>query len=256
MSNFKNWSKGDISWTLVSIIVITLVCIFTWDSSSNWISILVLIGTVFGMMNVILVAKCEVWVNITTAVLNEVAMGICYLHWNMLGNAMLNLLIFLPSNVAFIYWIKKQRDNTVPVRRLKIKWITILTAIILVLTVVGGIWLSTVNPDTPIVGNFMNAQFYGGSNPAPYLDAFSFIANIVALVLMYALFIEQWYLWVFVDLITLGMWILTASKDQSLSSYSYVTMYVFWLLNAIYGVRCWQKSLKLKNFDAKEGVKA
>jgi len=218
----------------------------TWDTSENWISVIVLIGTVLGMFNVILVAKCEVWVNITTAVIVEIAMGICYLHWNMLGNAILNLFIFLPSNIAFVYWVKKQKDNTVPVRKLNMKWKAILTGTILTITIIGGFWLSTVNADTPIIGEFMNAQFYGGNNHAPYLDAFSFIANITALVLMYCLFIEQWYLWVIVDVITLAMWILTAIKDPSLIAYNYVVMYALWLFNAIYGVKCWKKSLKTK----------
>lgn len=243
ISNFKNWTKYDVIWTVISLSIITCVCVLTWDTAESWISLIVLIGTVFGMFNVILVAKCEVWVNITTAILVEVSIGICYLHWNMLGNAILNLFIFLPSNVGFIYWVKKQKDNTVPVRKLNIKWKMILTMIILTITVIGGLWLSTVNSETPIIGEFMNAQFYGGNNPVPYLDAFTFIANIAALVLMYCLYIEQWYLWVLVDAITLSMWIVTAAKDPSLIAYNYVAMYVLWLLNAIYGVKCWSGSL-------------
>jgi len=242
--NFRKWTKLDLAWTAFSLLTISCVCIMTWDSTDNWFSLIVLAGTVFGMFNVILVAKCEVWVNIATAVLAETAMGICYLHWNMLGNAILNLFIFLPSNIAFVHWIKKQKDNTVPVSKLRAKWKVLLTVTMLAITAAGGFWLSTVNADTPIIGEFMNAQFYNGSNPAPYLDAFSFIANITALVLMYCLLIEQWYLWVIVDAITLVMWIVTAVKDPSLTAYSYVAMYALWLLNAVYGVRCWKKSLK------------
>ena len=242
-ANFKKWTKTDLIWTGISLSIITCVCLLTWDTSENWISIVVLAGTVLGMFNVILVAKCEVWVNIATAVLVEIAMGICYLHWNMLGNAMLNLFVFLPSNIAFVHWIKKQNDNTVPISKLNLKWKTILTAAILTITVIVGLWLTTVNSETPIIGEFMNAQFYGGNNPAPFLDAFAFIANITALVLMYCLFIEQWYLWVLVDAITLTMWIITAAKDQSLVAYSYVVMYALWLLNAIYGVKCWKQSI-------------
>ena len=244
LANFKKWTKIDIIWTAFSMLVITSVCVFTWDVTDHWVSAFVTVGTVLGMFNVILVAKCEVWVNITTAVLVEIAMGICYLHWNMLGNAILNLFIFLPSNIAFIYWVKKQKDNTVPVFKLNMKWKIILIAIMFTLTFCGGYWLSTVNSETPIVGEFMNAQFYGGNNPAPYLDAFSFIANITALILMYCLFIEQWYLWVIVDAITLTMWIITASNDPSSVAYSYVAMYVLWLLNAVFGVWCWRKSIK------------
>ncbi|MDR1438978.1 MAG: nicotinamide riboside transporter PnuC [Clostridiales bacterium] len=247
MKNFKSWSRLDILWTVFSLAAITYVCILTWDSSDHRYSTLSLFGTVFGMLNVILVAKCEVWVNITTAVLVEVAMGICYLHWNMLGNAVLNLFIFLPSNAAFIHWAKKQRNNTVPVRKLSAKWRAILASVTVVIAIVGGVWLSGINAQTPIVGEFMNAQFYGGSNPAPYLDAFSFIANIMALVLMYCLFIEQWYLWALVDAIALAMWIVTAANDPSMIAYNYAAMYLLWLLNAIYGVHCWRKSMKTKD---------
>ena len=46
-ANFKKWTKADVIWMSVALFIITCVCILTWEASDNWISVIVLIGTVF-----------------------------------------------------------------------------------------------------------------------------------------------------------------------------------------------------------------
>jgi len=244
--NFKNWKKLDFVWIILTTIIMILASIALWDKTDNTISMFALVGTVMGMINVILVAKREVYVNIITAIIGEIAMGICYLHWNLLGNAVLNLAIFLPSNIAFLYWIKRSKDNTVPTFRLSNKKRIVLIVLTLVITLLLGLTFANIDATTPYIGEFLNADFYGGNNPMPYIDAFTFIANIIALVLMYLLYTEQWHLWVFVDVATLIIWIITAIKSGSLMAITYCVMYACWLLNAIYGIRNWKKDQKIK----------
>lgn len=247
MKNFKNWSKIDFFWLSLTVIIMIIASIILWDKSNNKISMLSLIGTVMGMINVILVAKQEVYLNIITAIIGEIAMGICYLHWNLLGNAILNLAIFLPSNIAFIYWIKNEKDNKVPSFRLNNKNRIYLTIGVLVITILLGLVFANIDASTPYIGDFLNADFYGGNNPMPYIDAFTLIANIIALILMYLLYIEQWYLWVIIDVFTLILWVTTVMKDSSLVAVTYCVMYVCWLINAIYGVKNWKENQQIKN---------
>ena len=244
MKNFENWKKVDFAWIILTTIIMTISSIVLWDKTSNTISIFALIGTVMGMINVILVAKREVYLNILTAIICEVAMGICYLHWNLLGNAVLNLAIFLPSNIAFIYWIRKAKNNTVPTFRLSNKKRIVMITITLFITLILGLIFANIDTNTPYIGEFLNSDFYGGNNPMPYIDAFTFISNIAALVLMYMLYIEQWYLWVVVDFSTLIIWIITAIKSGSGSAITYTIMYACWLINAIYGIKNWENDYK------------
>lgn len=246
MKNFENWEKIDFVWITVTTLIMIVASIVLWDKTNNTISMFALIGTVMGMINVILVAKREVYVNIATAIICEIAMGICYLHWNLIGNAILNLAIFLPSNIAFIYWIKKETNNTVPTFRLSNKKRIALVIITIGITLLLGFIFMNIDATTPYIGEFLNADFYGGNNPMPYIDAFTLIANIIALVLMYLLYTEQWYLWVIVDVATLIIWIITAMISDSLIAVTYCVMYVCWLLNAIYGIKNWQKNQQIK----------
>ena len=246
MKNFKNWKKIDFVWITLTTVIMIIASIVLWDKTNNTISMLALIGTVMGMINVILVAKREVYVNIATAILCEIAMGICYLHWNLLGNAILNLAIFLPSNIAFIYWLKKEKDNTVPTFRLSTKKRVILVVTTIFITLALGFVFVNIDASTPYIGEFLNADFYGGNNPMPYIDAFTLIANIIALALMYLLYTEQWHLWVIVDIATLIIWIITAMKSDSLIAITYCIMYACWLVNAVYGLKNWEKGQQIK----------
>lgn len=246
MKNFKNWKKIDFIWIAITTVIMIVASIVLWDKTNNTISMFALIGTVMGMINVILVAKKEVYVNIATAIIGEIAMGICYLHWNLLGNAILNLCFFLPSNIAFIYWIKKEKDNAVPTFRLSNKKRVFLFVSTLIITLLLGIVFVNIDATTPYIGEFLNADFYGGNNPMPYIDAFTLIANIIALALMYLLYTEQWYLWVVVDIATLIIWIITAFKSDSLIAITYCIMYACWLLNAIYGIKNWKENEQIK----------
>ncbi|MCL2860514.1 MAG: nicotinamide riboside transporter PnuC [Oscillospiraceae bacterium] len=246
MENFKKWKAIDFFWIALTTIIMILASIILWDKTDNKISMLSLIGTVMGMINVILVAKREVYMNIITAIIGEIAMGICYLHWNLLGNAVLNLAIFLPSNFAFIYWLKREKNNIVPTFRLNNKKRIILVIVTLAITLLLGLIFANINTSTPFIGDFLNADFYGGNNPMPYIDAFTLIANIIALVLMYLLYTEQWYLWVIVDVATLIIWIITATKSGSSSAIAYCVMYACWLINAVYGIKNWRKNQQIK----------
>lgn len=246
MKNFKSWKKTDFFWLGLTTIIMIVASIILWDKTDNRISMLALIGTVMGMINVILVAKQEVYVNIVTAIIGEIAMGICYLHWNLLGNAILNLAIFLPSNIAFIYWIKKEKDNTVPTFRLNNKKRTILIITTLFFTLLLGLAFTNIDASTPYIGEFLNSDFYGGNNPMPFIDAFTLIANIIALGLMYFLYTEQWHLWVIVDVFTLILWIFTVMQDSSLVAITYCIMYTCWLINAVYGIKNWTKNQQIK----------
>lgn len=71
----------------------------------------------------------------------------------------------------------------------------------------------------------------------PYLDAFTTIPALVAQVLMVLAYREQWYLWIFVDVLAMVMWFRAGN-------YCMAVQYAFWCVNCVYGYVQWTRSLE------------
>ena len=241
---FHDWSKIDWAWTILSTIAVTVAGILMWDKGRVFLSVISLVGTIAGMWNVILIAKCKIVSNFIVGTLNCICFGIYYLMYNLLGNAGLNLLFFLPLGFVMLFvWLRhKTKPDSVPTRLLTWKGYFIFGVILVVATVGFGYALSSVSPDTPVIGDFIS-----GINPSPYLDAFTTVANMVAMILLILLFIEQWWLWLVVDMSTLIMWIIVSA--QNASSWAMVVLYSCWLINAAYGTWQWYKNRDQKHFS-------
>ena len=50
---------------------------------------------------------------------------------------------------------------------------------------------------------------------------------------------EQWYLWLFVDVLSCMMWLLAGN-------YCMTALYAFWCLNCIFGYIRWTKQLEVQ----------
>ena len=68
----------------------------------------------------------------------------------------------------------------------------------------------------------------------PYLDAFTTIPALVAQVLMVLAYREQWYLWIFVDVLATVMWLRAGN-------YCMAAQYAFWCINCVYGYVQWTR---------------
>ena len=67
----------------------------------------------------------------------------------------------------------------------------------------------------------------------PYLDAFTTVPALVAQVLMILVFREHWFIWLFVDILSVILWL--RAGDWCMA-----TQYVFWCANCLYGLKRWQ----------------
>ena len=69
------------------------------------------------------------------------------------------------------------------------------------------------------------------------LDSMSTVLSIFACLLMTQRYREQWILWIVIDMITVGMWVIV--KDGLM-----IAMWSIYLINAVYGLIVWSKSTK------------
>lgn len=241
---FSDWGWIDWAWTCISTLAVTIASIMMWDPASAFISVMCLIGTVTGVWNVILVAKTKAVGNVVVGTINCVCFGIFYLHYNLLGNAALNVLFYLPMLYFQLYiWLKNRtKAGTIKTRRLSLKGYLIVGIIISVATIIFGYVLSQASPDTKIIGEFLT-----DINPSPYLDAFTTVASIVTMFLLVYLFMEQWWLWVVIDLFTLILWIILvvrATGDEGNGALAMAVLYACWLVSAVHGTWQWFKNTK------------
>ena len=78
----------------------------------------------------------------------------------------------------------------------------------------------------------------------PYIDGIVVVLSIFGQILTIKRCIEQWYLWFFVNLLTLIMWIV-AYFDGS-NCFATIIMWAVYLFLSVYFWKEWKKDIKLK----------
>jgi nicotinamide mononucleotide transporter len=226
MKYFKDWNLFEKSWLLI-FTLINLYLFFVWHDT-----LLGLVASLTGMICVVLVAKGKIS-NYYFGIVNVIAYAYISYQSRYYGEVMLNLFYFLPMQfVGLYFWrknINKEKSNDdVLINKLsgkeKLLW--------LVVSILG-------------VFNYGVFLLYLGGT-LPFVDSASTILSIIAMILMVRRVVEQWILWIVIDLISIFMWfyILTQGGNE-------ISMLVMWsafLVNAIYGYYNWKK-MEVKNVN-------
>ncbi|SDK81414.1 nicotinamide riboside transporter PnuC [Natronincola ferrireducens] len=216
---FEDWSKFEISWLVISTVVMIGLSVAWGDN------LMALISGITGVIGVVLCAKGKISTYFFATINVTLYAYICWGN-NLYGEVMLNSLYFLPMNVVgFLLWRKNKGDSgDIICRKLTPKQI--------------GMMISGLTIAVFIYWKFL---VYLGGNLA-LIDAMTTIVSVVALILQVTRYAEQWLLWIVVNITSIIMWILLLGSDTSA-----VTMVVMWgayLLNSIYGYYNWVKLSK------------
>ena len=67
----------------------------------------------------------------------------------------------------------------------------------------------------------------------PYMDALTTVVSVVAQVMLVMAIRQQWWLWLFVDVLFVAMWIIAGNGCM-------VAQYIFWCANCVYGLIRWR----------------
>ena len=109
----------------------------------------------------------------------------------------------------------KQTRDVIPFRRMRPTAFAVLCAGLLALSLLTG-W---------VLGHYTN-------DTQPYLDALTTVPAFAAQILLVMAYREQWFIWLFIDLLYVVMW-------WQAESYCMVAQYMFWCVNATYGAVRW-----------------
>ena len=215
MKIFKDWNLFEKSWLIIFTLINVAVLIYSKEG------ILGFTASVTGMLSVILVAKGKIS-NYYFGIINVVIYGFISYNSKYYGEAMLNILYFLPMQIiGFMMWrrnnVNIDESKEVKAERMTTKEIILWSVLSGIAVIVYGIILKKLN------------------NTLPMADSFTTVLSVTAMILMVKRYIEQWIVWIMIDIVAIYMWLFIKSD------YNITIMWIAYLVNAVYGLYNWAK---------------
>lgn len=222
---FLDWNLFELIWLSIFTLIVICLSIYWKDSTVG------IIASLTGIWNVVLVAKGKI-ANYYFGIVAVTTYAYTAYHQQYYGEVMLNMLYFFPMQFIGLYLWKKKRvaaeKEDIKVVYMTNKQRVIWSFITIVATISYGFILKKLG------GNL------------PFIDSSSTVMSIIAMILMVFVFVEQWVLWILVDIVSIIMWIsvmLNGGNDIAV-----LVMWTAFLVNAIYGLYNWVKLEKQSKF--------
>lgn len=218
---FKGWTTFDFAWLIIANIAILALSIYTNSS------LLSIISAMCGITCTIFISK-KMIANYLFGIINSSIYAYLAYQATLYGDCMLNLFYYVPMDIFGCYlWIKakkKNDDEELDVRKLNLNQLVIWT--------IGAI------TGVAIYAYFLNNL----GDLHPILDSASTVLAITAMLLMVKRYVEQWYLWIIVNSISIFMWYLTIQNGTG--NYATLIQWILYLCNSLFGTFNWVKASK------------
>ncbi len=228
-SEVTGWKKREIVWLAFATGVILGLSIYWGENAIG------LIMALTGVWCVILTGKGKrssfLFGIVNAALYAYVAFGARYY-----GEVMLNALYYLPMGVVgWFAWKKHMDDDTGEVvkKRLSLK---------------NGLLIYAATGLAIVIYGFVLDKLGGN---LPYVDSMSTVVSVVAQILSIGRLMEQWVLWVVVDIVTVIMWAVDFAKGGE--TIATLAMWAIYLVNAIIMFVRWYREANRNEKAAAEG---
>ncbi|CAM4135510.1 nicotinamide riboside transporter PnuC [Lederbergia lenta] len=219
---FGIWTWFEKIW-LTIFTAITIYLFFAFEDS-----LIGLVSSLTGMLCVVLVAKGKI-TNYYFGIINTLTYGYLAYTYGLYGDAMLNLLFYFPAQFIGIYLWGKHRatgnvqGEDVVVARVQKKFrLIVLTILLWALYAIFLVYL-------------------GGRSIG--LDSATTILSVIAQILMIKRYVEQWLVWILVNILSIAMWIIELIRQDG-NDWAIALMWTAFLINSIYGYLNWRKLYK------------
>ncbi|MGB4773867.1 MAG: nicotinamide riboside transporter PnuC [Daejeonella sp.] len=183
-------------------------------------SILEVFGVITGILCVYLAAKNNI-LNWPIAIISVSIYIIIFWETKLYADAGLQVYFFLMNAYGWYFWSKKSNQNKkVPVNRINNKEIIFSVMAIIVFTAALGFMLKK-----------------GTDASFPFIDSFCTVCSLVGQIFLARKVLENWLIWIFVDLIYVGVYL---AKGLNLTA----GMYALYIYIALAGYLTWRKEYK------------
>jgi nicotinamide mononucleotide transporter len=180
-----------------------------------------IVGVVFGLLSVWLTVRRSIWCW-PTGIVSVAAFAVLFFDIKLYADMGLQIFFLATSFMGWYYWLRGGRNKTeLPITTLTPNQVALLGLGLVVSVLVVG-YLFSMYTDAHI----------------PFWDATASGMSVLAQVLLMRKKLESWYLWIAVDVLSIGIYIY---KDVLLTA----GLYVLFLLLAIGGLLEWRKALRV-----------
>ncbi len=230
---FLNLGFNKINWTILLLnIGFSFYFLFT-DTISVW-SICGLVASITNITAVILIANKDIR-NYPLAIIAVIGYGIVSYRAGNTGEWLLCIYYVVMNIFGWYWWYKaiksgENKDDTVVcTKRFNTKQF-ILCMAILVVSVVA--FAQALQNDT--VQMFLYKKVFEHHIHKYYIDSFTNVASIIAMFLFVRRYMEQWYIWIIVNIVSIVLWCITFDAIM-------IVMWASLLANSVYGLIQWKK---------------
>ena len=215
---FTDWNLFERIWLTIFTLIVISLSVYWKDSTIG------IIASLTGIWNVVLVAKGKIS-NYYFGIVTVTTYAYTAYNQQYYGEVMLNMIYFFPMQFVGLYLWKKKRTS--PQKdEIKVVYMTNKQRVF---------WLFVTLVATILYGFVLKRL--GGN--LPFIDSSSTVMSVIAMVLMVFIYVEQWILWILVDIVSIIMWI-----NVMINGGNDIAVFVMWIafmVNAIYGLYNWIK---------------
>lgn len=220
-NELAGWKKVEVFWLVLAGSVITGLSIYWGDTLMGVVS------STTGVACVVCTGKGKLSAYIF-GLINSILYAIIAYKATLYGETMLNALYYVPMQfVGFYVWSKNINSETheVSKRHMKNSGRLILLLSILAATYMYGLVLN-------YLGDAM-----------PFVDSFTTVSSVVAMIVSVKMFAEQWWIWVAVDIFSVYMW--WCDFRSGSDNMATLLMWIVYLGNAIIMLVKWEREAKI-----------
>ncbi len=215
---FSDWDLYEKIWLFIFTFIIIGLSIYWKDSGIG------ILASLTGIWCVVLIAKGKI-ANYYFGIINVLAYAYVAFNQQYYGEVMLNMFYFFPMQFIGIYLWKKKRLSA---KKDEVK--------VVYMTNKQRILWSVITVAATILYGFILKKLGGN---LPFIDSSSTVMSVIAMILMVFVFVEQWVLWILVDIVSIIMWVAVMMNGGS--DVAVLVMWIAYLVNAIYGLYNWIK---------------
>jgi nicotinamide mononucleotide transporter len=225
MKNFikeelKGWKISEVSWLLLACTIITCLSVYWGDSLMG------IISATTGVACVVCTGKGKLSAYIFGLV-NCVLYAIISYQARLYGETVLNAIYYAPMQFyGFYIWSKNMNTETHEVNK---RHMTNRGRLLLLLSIIIG---------TVAFGYIL--KHFGDA--MPFVDSFTTVSSVIAMIISIKMFTEQWWVWIAVDVFSVYMWWcdFTSGSDNMAT----LLMWIVYLGNAIIMCVKWEKEAR------------
>lgn len=186
----------------------------------DWSLILQIVGTTLGLIYLWLEYKANIWVWVVSALM-AINHGTLYLNSGIYADAAMQLYYLLAAIYGLVVWKRNSKDEkSGSIKHTPVRWILPLVAVYAVLHVVIY---------------FVLTQFTDSS--IPFLDSMSTALCVVATWMLSRKLVEQWLVWLVVDMISVGLYFYKGIPLTAL-------LYTLYCVLAVAGYMRWRRECR------------